>query len=91
MKKKLSKRKEGVLMEDLDSKLDLLVEGHSVLRKEIGDLRGEMNERFQEVDYKFEVVFEQMQLIRNNQVSRDEFIMLEKRVINLEKKLTAKK
>jgi septation ring formation regulator EzrA len=48
----------GVILEDIDSKLDLVVEGHQVLDKKIEDFRGEVNEKFKEVDYKFEVVFE---------------------------------
>jgi septation ring formation regulator EzrA len=48
----------GVVLEDIDSKLDLVVEGHQVLDKKIEDFRGEVNEKFKEVDYKFEIVFE---------------------------------
>ena len=95
MKKKLDKkyeaRREGVLLEDLDSKLDLVLEGHSGLDKKIDNLRGEMNERFKEVDYKFEVVFEQLHLIRNEKISRDEFVALEKKVLMLERKFIDKK
>ena len=100
----------GVLLEGIDSKLDLVVEGHQTLDKKIDNLQGEMNERFKEVDYKFGVVFErfnevdarfnevdakfetvfdELHLIRNElkeKVSRDEFLILEKRVVMLEKK-----
>ncbi|HUX36167.1 MAG TPA: hypothetical protein VMV71_04010 [Candidatus Paceibacterota bacterium] len=79
----------GVVLEHIDSKLDLVVEGHKGLDKKIDksdkkvdDLRGEMN-------YKFGVVFDELHLIRNDlkeKVSRDEFVFLEKRVSALEKK-----
>lgn len=84
----VSERHFGVILEDIDSKLDLVVEGHQGLDKEIGDFRKEVGERFDEVDYKFETVFDELRLIRNElkeKVGRDEFAFLEKRVIALEK------
>lgn len=78
----------GVVLEDIDSKLDLVVEGHKGLDKKIGDFRKEVGERFDEVDYKFGIVFDELHLIRNElkeKVGRDEFALLEKRVISLEK------
>lgn len=55
----------GVILEHIDSKVDLLVEGNHVLDKKIDTLHGEMNERFKEVDYKFGVVFDELHLIRS--------------------------
>lgn len=81
-------RRFGVVLEDIDSKLNLVVEGHRGLDKKIEDFRKEVGERFNEVDYKFEIVFDELHLIRNElkeKVGRDEFILLEKRVIALEK------
>lgn len=78
----------GALLENMDSKIDVLVDGHQVLDKKIEDLRDDMNKRFNEVDYKFEIVFGELRLIRNDlkeKVGRDEFIFLEKRVVMLEK------
>jgi len=83
-----SERHFGVVLEDIDSKLDLVVEGHQGLDKKIEDFRGEVSERFNEVDYKFEIVFDELRLIRNElkeKVGRDEFALLEKRVMALEK------
>lgn len=83
-----SERHFGMVLESVDSKLDLVVEGHQVLDKKIDKLHGEMNERFKAVDYKFEMVFDELRLIRNElkeKVGRDEFALLEKRVIALEK------
>lgn len=83
-----SERHFGVVLENIDSKLDLVVEGHQGLDKKIEDFRKEVGERFDEVDYKFEIVFDELHLIRNElkeKVGRDEFILLEKRVMALEK------
>jgi len=89
-KKQLSvpERHFGVVLEDIDSKLDLVVEGHQGLDKKIEDFRKEVGERFNEMDYKFEIVFDELHLIRNElkeKVGRDEFVLLEKRVMALEK------
>lgn len=83
-----SERRFGVVLENIDSKLDLVVEGQQALDgkidkvdKKVDDLRGEMN-------YKFEIVFDELRLIRNElkeKVGRDEFLVLEKRVAALEK------
>jgi len=98
----VSERQFGVVLEDIDSKLDLVLEGHQVLDKKIEDFRKKVDERFNEVDYKFEVVFEkfdeidvqfsdvkdELHIIRNElkeKVGRDEFVLLEKRVMALEK------
>lgn len=92
-----SKEKEvyylNALLENMDSKIDVILEGYQVLDKKISDLGEELNEKInvfrQEVDYKFERVFEELHLIRNElkeKVSRDEFIVLEKRVAMLERK-----
>ncbi len=78
----------SALLENMDSKIDVLVDGHQVLDKKIDDLRNDMDKRFNEVDYKFETVFDELHLIRNElkeKVGRDEFIVLEKRVFALEK------
>jgi hypothetical protein len=52
-------------LEDIDSKLDLVLEGHKALDKEIGDFWKEVGEKFNEADYKFEFVFDELHLIRN--------------------------
>jgi hypothetical protein len=78
----------GALLENMDSKIDVILEGHQVLDKKIDDLSNNVDKRFNEVDYKFDVVFDELHLIRNDlkeKVGRDEFILLEKRVFALEK------
>ena len=82
-------------MESLDSKLDLILESHDALgvkvdsnHKEFQDFRKEVNGRFGEVDYKLELIFGELGLIKNDlkqKVGRDEFVLLEKRVSHLEK------
>jgi len=69
-----SERHFGVVLEEIDSKLDLVVESNQGLDKKIRDFRKEVDERFNEVDYKFEIVFDELHLIRNElkeKVGRD--------------------
>lgn len=78
----------SALLENMDSKIDVILEGHQVLNKKIDDLGNNVDKRFDEVDYKFETVFDELCLIRNDlkeKVGRDEFLFLEKRVAILEK------
>lgn len=82
----------GVLLEHIDSKLDLVIEGHTALDKKIDDvhigLHQELTEFKKETNYKFDIVIEELHIIRNElkeKVGRDEFILLEKRVARLEK------
>jgi hypothetical protein len=81
-------RRFGVILENVDSKLDLVLEGHQTLDKKVESFRKEVDEGFNAVDYKFEVVLDELRLIRNElkeKVGRDEFKVLEKRVAALEK------
>ncbi len=110
----------GALLENMDSKIDVILEGHQVLDKKIGDLDEKfdkkisgLDEKFEslnekvdsldekfgkkiedfrkEVNYKFDIVFGELHLIRNDlkeKVGRDEFVFLEKRVAILEKAKT---
>lgn len=81
-------RRLGVVLEDIDSKLDLVVEGHKALDTKIDKHHGEFREFRNEVNYKFGLVFDELHLIRNElkeKVGRDEFTLLEKRVMALEK------
>ena len=48
----------GVLMEDLDAKLDLVLEGHSALDKKIDQHHEEFVEFREETNFKFGIVFE---------------------------------
>lgn len=86
--KKENPRREGVLLEHIDSKLDLVIEGHKTLDQKIEKIDGGMNLRFNEVDYKLGVIFDELHIIKNElkaKVDRDEFLLLEKRVAKLEK------
>lgn len=78
----------GALLENMDSKIDVLVEGHRTIDGKIDKHYFEFQEFRKEVNYKFDVVFDELHLIRNElkeKVGRDEFIVLEKRVFALEK------
>lgn len=78
----------GVVLENIDSKLDLVVEGHQILDKKIDKIDGKVENLKEEMNYKFGIVFDELHLIRNElkeKVGRDEFIFLEKRVLALER------
>ena len=86
--KKENPRREGVLLEHLNSKLDLVIDGHKTLDKKIDRHHGEFQEFRKEVNYKFDIVFDELNIIKNElkaKVGRDEFLLLEKRVAKLEK------
>ena len=79
----------GVVLEHIDSKLDLVAEGQHALGEQIQIVDGKVDELHKEMDYKFGVVFDELHMIRSElkeKVSRDEFVILEKRVLHLEKK-----
>ncbi len=50
-----TERQFGVLLEDIDSKIDLLVEGHQATDKKIEDFRKDVDKRFEETDYKLNI------------------------------------
>ncbi len=79
----------GALMEHVDGKFDAIAEGISGLDAKIDRVDGKVEELRREMDYKFEVVFDELHIIRNDlkeKVGRDEFQLLEKRVATLEKR-----
>ena len=81
----------GIVLESIDSKLDLVVEGHIALDVKIDKVDKKLEDFRSEVNYKFDVVFDELHLIRNElkeKVGRDEFSVLEKRVMALEKKVS---
>lgn len=101
----VKERKIGVVLEHIDSKLDLLVEGQQTpdqrmdrLEERIDGLDAKVDKldvNFQsfriEVNQKFEVITDELHLIRNDlkeKVSRDEFIVMEKRLAHLEKEIS---
>ncbi len=61
----LPERRSGVVLEDIDSKLDLVVEGHKALDTKIDKHHEEFREFRSEVNYKFGLVFDELHLIRN--------------------------
>lgn len=80
-------------MEDIDSKLDLVLEGHQALDKKVDGVSAELGDFRKEVDYKFEIVVDELHVIRNElkeKIGRDEFVLLEKRVTQLEKMRTSR-
>ncbi len=103
MKKKIknsspAEQKFGVILEDMNSKMDLLVDGHNNLDEKMDRMNGEFSGRIDslhnEMNYKFDVVFDELRIIRNElkeKVGRDEFVLLEKRMAMVEKALATKK
>lgn len=92
--KNFSARQVGVLLESMNKKLDLLVDGQAALSVRIDRLEVKFDELQKEMNYKFETVFEELHLIREalkEKVSRQEFGLLEKRVVALEKRLEREK
>ncbi len=88
MKKNSEQNKTGVLLEDLDSKLDTVLDGLRGVDKRIEKNHEEFGAFEKEVDYKFEAVLDELRVIRNElkeKIGREEFILLEKRVLRLEK------
>ena len=80
----------GVVLEHIDSKLDLVVEGQHALKAQIEHVDGEVEGLREEMNYKFETVFDELHIIRNDlkeKVGRDEFVVLEKRLTQLERKI----
>jgi predicted nucleic acid-binding Zn-ribbon protein len=72
VKNKLTQNHSGVLLEEMNSKIDIILEGHTGLNKKIDtkidglreemnskfdNLHGEMNSRFDEVNSNFKTVF----------------------------------
>lgn len=62
---KIDERYFGVMLENLDSKFDLIFEGHGGLDKEIKATRKAMDERFNQVDNKLDHIADELYLIRN--------------------------
>ncbi len=84
----VSERHFGVILEDIDSKLDFIVEGRFALDKKMDNNHQEFGEFRDEMNYKIEAVFDELHLIRGDlvkKVDRNEFTALEKRVTVLEK------
>ena len=58
-----SERHSGVVLEDIDSKLDLVIEGHQGLDKKIDIVDKKVDSLHEEMDYKFGIVFEKFDKI----------------------------
>jgi len=83
-----TERRFGVILKDINSKFELVLEGYSALNKKFNVLKEGVSELRKDMDYKFEIVLEELSLIRNElkaKVDRDEFVLLERRVEQLEK------
>ncbi|MBI4691825.1 MAG: hypothetical protein HY773_00020 [Candidatus Terrybacteria bacterium] len=80
-----------VLLEDINSKFDFLVDSHQFLNQKVDTLDQKVDALDFSLNQKIDVIAEEIHLIRNDlkeKISRDEFILLEKRVIFLERAKT---
>ncbi|MDP1688527.1 MAG: hypothetical protein Q8L47_00115 [bacterium] len=83
----------GVLLENVESQLKVVAEGHEILAQSIHNLREETRDGFRRHDLKFDVITDELRLMRNAinaKVDREEFLVLEKRVIALERSKSRK-
>jgi dsDNA-specific endonuclease/ATPase MutS2 len=53
-----------VLLEDIREKFDLVLEGHDVLRKDIGNLRNEVRENKDETNFKLDALHQRVENVR---------------------------
>ena len=59
-------QKFGVVLGHIDSKLDHIVEGQHGLGQQIQTVDGKVENLREEMNYKFEVVFDKLHMIRND-------------------------
>ena len=81
-----AERRFGVILERIDSNVRQISEGQIMLDGNVNRIDKKVDDMKLEMDYKFEIVFDELHLIRNEQVKRQEFVILEKRVLELEKR-----
>lgn len=91
MKKKLVKKQEkrdyySVILEDVRDGVKGVAEGVSMLNEKVD----RMDKRLERVEADLNILKGEVALIRHNQVTRDEFKMLEIRVLRLEKKYSTR-
>ncbi len=73
----------------MGAKLDHVVEGQRGIQAQVEKVDQKVDDVLKEMDYKFGVAFDELHLIRSElgeKIGRDEFIVLEKCVLHLEKK-----
>lgn len=61
-----------ILLEDISSKFDLVLEGHAVLRSEIRDLGRKTDERFDLVDFKIDTLNKKIDTVAADLKATDE-------------------
>ncbi len=70
----------GAFLEKLEDKFNLVIEGLAALNAKIDRNYEEFKEFRAEVNYKFEVVFDELATLRRDKVDRKELFALEKRL-----------
>lgn len=77
-----------VILESIDSKFNLVLEGHDALRQEIREEAVKNEERFKLVDFKFEVLNKKIDAVAADLKATDE--RLNSKIDSVEKRLTKK-
>lgn len=78
----VAERRFGVILENIDSNVKQVLEGHVVLDKKINEFYGEFVDFRNEANWKFEHIIQELKELREGRVSN-----LEKRMQILEKKV----
>jgi hypothetical protein len=81
-----------VILEDINSKFNLVLEGHEAIRSEIRDLSRNTNERFDLVDFKIDTLnkkIDNVELKLNEKIDNVE-LKLNEKIDNVESKLSKK-
>lgn len=101
-KKDLTQNQFGVILEDINGKFDLLVEGHEVLGKKIDDVRIELKEEIGELrgeffsfksemtDFKKDTESNFKQVFQHLSKIEDELMSIKTEIADLKKTLTQK-
>jgi septal ring factor EnvC (AmiA/AmiB activator) len=81
-----------VILEDINSKFNLVLEGHDVLRSEIRELSRQTNERFDLVDFKIDTLNKKIDNVepKLNQKIDQVDLKLSKKIDDVETKLSKK-
>lgn len=77
---------QDVILDDIDAKLGLVVEGQFALHEQIVHVDAKLEEFREEVNYKFDIVLDELHEIRGelkSKVDRKEFDALQKRTTRL--------
>lgn len=81
-----------IILEDIKERFDLVLEGHQGLRHDIKDLRQDMNERFELVDFKIDVLNKKIDSVHDRLDAKIDTVhdKLDAKIDRVEEKLSMK-